>query len=371
MSTHCYPLQMHFILRPFHLVVLALANMINHEQAKVIEYLKVENGVLREQLHKRGVRARFTDRQRRRLAAAAKVLGRCVLRKLETIVTPDTLLRWHRQLVAKKYDTSAMRGKVGRPRIMKQIEELVVRIAESSPRWGYTRIRGSLWNLGHDVARTTIANILSRHGIEPSTERRKKTTWRQFLRAHWDCLAAADFFTTEIWSPVGLVRYHVFFVIKIATRQVEVAGIKHEPHGVWMEQIARNLTDAFDGFLRHHRYLICDRDPLFTKAFRDIFAATGVKTVRLPPRSPNLNPHAERFVLSIKSECLDRMIFFSENQLRHAVSEFVTHYHNERNHQGLGNVLLNADTPSINQDGEIVCSERLGGLLRYYYRKVA
>jgi len=345
--------------------------MINHEQAKVVEYLKVENGVLREQLKSRGGRLRFTDRQRCRLAAAAKALGRSILRKLATIVTPDTLLRWHRQLIARKYDGSSKHLCVCRPRIMKQIEELVVLIARNCPRWGYTRIRGSLWNLGHDVARTTIANILARHGIEPAPERKRKTTWRQFLRAHWDCLAAADFFTTEIWSPFGLVRYQVFFVIKLATRQVEVAGIKHDPYGAWMEQIARNLTDAFDGFLKHQRYLICDRDPLFTKAFRDILATTGVKTLRLPPRSPNLNSYAERFVLSIKSECLDQMIFFSERQLRHAISQYVAHYHTERNHQGLGNVLLEGSEPDSNQNGEIVCRERLGGLLRYYHRKAA
>ena len=363
---------MNFILRPFHLAVLALANMLHQEQAKIIEYMKVENSVLREQLKRHGGRIRFTDRQRCQLGAASKTLGRAVLRKLEPIVTPDTLLRWHRQLVARKYDASARRGKVGRPRIMQQIEVLVVRMARDNTGWGYTRIRGALWNLGHDVARTTIANILARHGIEPAPERRRKTTWRQFLRAHWDVLTAADFFTAEVWSPFGLVRYHVFFVIELATRKVQVVGIVHEPHGAWMEQIARNLTDAFDGFLRHHRFLICDRDPLYTIAFRDILAAAGLKTLRLPPRSPNLNPFAERFVLSIKSECLDRLILFSEKQLRNAVSQYVAHYHTERNHQGLGNALLSGDGPQEDcQEGEIVCRERLGGLLRYYHQKAA
>ena len=163
----------------------------------------------------------------------------------------------------------------------------------------------------------------------------------------------------------------VFFVIKIATRQVAVAGIKHEPHGAWMEQIARNLTDALDGLLQQYRFLICDRDPLFTKAFRNILATTGVKTLRLPPRSPNLNPHAERFVLSIKSECLDRLILFSEKQLRNAVLQYLVHYHTERNHQGLDNTLLMNEGPDCGERGEVVCRERLGGLLRYYYRKAA
>jgi transposase InsO family protein len=317
---------MHFILQPWHLVILALANIINQEQAKVVVYLKAENRVLREQLQHRGGRVRFTEGQRHRLAAAAKALGRSILRKLETIVTPDTLPRWHRLLVARKYDGSEKRCRFGRPRIMRKVEELVARMARDNPRWGYTRIRGALWNLGHDVARTTIANIL--------------------------------------------VRYHLFFVMKIATRQVKLAGIKHEPHGVWMEQIARNLTDAFEGFLRHYRYLICDRDPLYTTAFRNILFAAGVKTVRLPPRSPNLNPHAERFVLSIKSECLDRLILFSEKQLRNVVSQYVLHYHTERNHQGLDNRLLE-DDKATRSEGQVLCRERLGGLLRYYHRKAA
>ena len=138
-----------------------------------------------------------------------------------------------------------------------------------------------------------------------------------------------------------------------------------------MEQVARNLTDAFDGFLLGQHYLIHDRDPLFTKKFRDILGSAGVKTKKLPPRSPNLNPHAERFVLSIKSECFDRLILFSEGQLRRACNQFVAHYHAERNHQGLGNQLIDDNRLAANDDGEIACRERLGGLLKYYYHRDA
>ncbi len=214
-----------------------------------------------------------------------------------------------------------------------------------------------------------MANVLKRHGIEPAPER--KTTWKEFLRSHWDVLAAADFFTVEVWSPVGLVRYHVFFVIAVATRRVYFAGIIHDPYGDWMEQIARNLTDAFDGFLLGKRYLTHDRDPLFTKGFRDILAPAGVESVRLPPRSPNLNPHAERFVLSIKSECIDLLILFNERQLRRACTEFAAHYHRERNHQGLGNRLIDDAAIATHDDGHVVCNERLGGLLKYYNRRAA
>ena len=251
---------------------------------------------------------------------------------------------------------------------MQHIETLIVRMARQNP-WGYLRIQGALANLGHRVARTTIANVLARHGIDPAPER--KTTWKQFMQQHWELIAAADFFTVELWRPVGLVRYHVLFVMELSTRRVHIAGIIDQPYGQWMEQVARNLTDGFEGFLLGKRYLIVDRDPLFTKAFADILASAGVERVRLPPRSPNLNAHAERFVLSIKSECLSRLILFTEAQLRRAVASYAAHYHRERNHQGLGNRLIDARGLAANTDGAIECRTRLGGLLCYYRRKAA
>ena len=358
---------MHPTLTPWSLVVVALAGWLNREQEKVIEYLRAENDVLKEQAKGRG-RLRFTDGQRCLLAAKAKDLGRAALKKLETLVTPDTLLRWHRQLIAQKYDGSVKRGP-GRPGIIQKIEALIIKMATENPTWGYLRITGALANLGHTVARSTIANVLSRHGLSPAPDR--KTTWRQFLSAHWDVLAATDSFSVEVWSPFGLARYHVLFVIEIATRRVHIAGIMSDPHGAWMHQVARNLTDAVDGFLLGKRYLIMDRDPLFTRAFRETLNAAGVKPVRLPSRSPNLNAFAERFVLSIKSECLDKLIFFSEAQLRCAVTAYVAHYHEERNHQGLENRLITAAITAANTDGEVRCRRRLGGLLSYYHREAA
>ena len=352
------------IIEAWFVFVVSVAGWLNREQDKAVQYLLAQNKVLKEQLKDKGGRIRFTDEQRRLLAVKAKALGRAGLRILDTIVTPDTLLRWHHELIAKKYDGSGRR-EPGRPRVMPEIEALVVRMATEN-RWGYLRIVGALRNLGHTVARTTVANILKRHGIEPAPER--KTTWKEFIRSHWEVLAATDFFTVEVWSPVGLVRYHVFFVMAVATRRVHIAGIIHDPYGGWMEQIARNLTDAFDGFLQGKRYLIHDRDPLFTKKFRDIIATAGTKSVRLPPRSPNLNPHAERFVLSIKSECLDRLILFSEDQLLRVCKEYFSHYHCERNHQGLDNDLIDKSRLAANADGPVVGTERLGGLLKYYRR---
>jgi putative transposase len=356
------------LLQPWHLLVVAMAGIINREQAAVVEYLRVENEVLKEQLKGKGGRLRFTDDQRRRLAVKAKALGRKALRALDTVVTPDTLLRWYNKLIATKYDGSSRRGP-GRPTVLKEIEDLIVQLAVENATWGYGRIQGALKNLGHCVARSTIAAVLKRHGIEPAPKR--KTTWKQFLRAHWDTLAATDFFTVEVCSPVGLIRYHVLFVMEVCTRRVHIAGIVHNPHGAWMEQVARNLTDAFDGFLLGKTHLIHDRDPLFTAAFVDILASAGVEAVRLPPSSPDLNPHAERFVLSVKRECLSRLILLSEGQLRRACTAFLVHYHSERNHQGLGNALIDEGGLAANTDGQIQCRERLGGLLRYYHREAA
>src|SRR5262249_1235122 len=192
--------------------VVSIAGWLNQRNQQVIEYLVEENRVLREQMGHR--RFRFTDNQRRRLAAKAKKLGRKVLAQIATIVTPETLLAWHRKLIANKYDGSAFRT-AGRPRMSTEISNLVVRMAEENRGWGYLRLQGALANLGHAVARTTIANILKRHGIEPAPGRSRKTTWKEFLRRHWDQIIAADFFTMEVWTCTGLTRFMVLFLIDL------------------------------------------------------------------------------------------------------------------------------------------------------------
>src|SRR5215831_18431733 len=224
---------------PFRFLVVALAGWINQQQREVIDYLQTENRVLREHLD--ASRLRFTDDQRVRLAAKAKHLRRRVLQEIGTIVSPDTLLAWHRRLIARKYDGQGRRGP-GRPPVMAEIRRLVVRMAKENRDWGYTRIQGALANVGHNVGRGTIATILRQHGMEPAPERRKRTTWREFLKAHWDVLAAADFFTVEVWTAMGLTRYVVLFVIELATRRVHIAGIASEPDGAWVVQCGRQLA---------------------------------------------------------------------------------------------------------------------------------
>src|SRR5215831_2602186 len=238
----------------------------------MIDYLREENRVLRELLA--GSRLRLNDDQRRRLAARAKGLGRKILAELATIVTPETLLAWHRKLIAEKYDGSGRR-QVGRPSTDEEVESLVVRMAEENRDWGYRRIQGALSNLGHVLARSTIAEILKRRGIEPAPERKRTTTWKEFLSRHWEQIVAADFFTVEVWTPKGLIRFIVLFFIDLSTRRVEIGGIASVANGLWMSQIGRNVTDAMEGVLRGKRYLIHDRDPLFTTEFVGLLEGIG------------------------------------------------------------------------------------------------
>jgi putative transposase len=359
---------MQLVLDPFRFVLISIAGWMNQQQQQAIDYLREENRVLREQLG--GRRLRLNDDQRRRLAAKANGLARRVLAEIAKIVTPETLLAWHRKLIAQKYDGSGKRGP-GRPRTAGEIETLVVRMALENREWGYRRILGALSNLGHNLARGTIANILKQHGIEPAPERNRKTTWKEFLSRHWELIVAADFFTIEVWTRHGLQRFIVLFFIELSTRKVEIAGMARAANGLWMSQIARNLTDVDAGILTGKRYLIHDRDPLFTAEFLHMIADAGVKSVKLPPRSPNLNAHAERFVRTIKESCLERMILFGENSLRKAVEEFIAHYHFERNHQGLGNRLIVPPSLESNRTGAIQRRQRLGGMLNYYYRPAA
>ena len=356
------------LLDPFRFLLVTVAGWMNQRQLGVIDYRREENRVLREQLG--GKRLRLSDDQRRRLAAKTKGLGRTILAEVATLVTPETLLSWRRKLIARKYDGTGKRG-AGRSRTAAELEALVLRLAGENRDWGYRRIEGALSNLGHEIARSTIAAILERHGLEPAPERNRKTTWKEFLARHWDMIVATDFFTVEVWTKRGLQRFLVLFFIDLATCKVEIAGIAPVVNGLWMSQVARNLTDAVDGVLAGKKYLIHDRDPLFTAEFLKMLGAAGVKSVKLPPRSPNLNPHAERFVRSIKESCLDRMIFFGEASLRTAVQNFVEHYHAERNHQGLSNRIICPEAGPLGASGAIQRGQRLGGMLNYYYRDAA
>jgi transposase InsO family protein len=220
------------------------------------------------------------------------------------------------------------------------------------------------------VARRSLP-VLKRNGIEPAPERRKGTRWSTFLRAHWKVLAASDFFTVEVWTGRELVTQYLLFVISLADRAVEIAGITTRPDELWMLQIARNVTDPQVGAIRAKRYLIIDRDTKYSEQFRRLIRDNGTNVIRLPPMSPNLNAYAERFVRSIKDECLDRMIFIGQASLRRVVAEYMEHYHRERNHQGIENRLICAPAVVAANDGAVYRCARLGGMLNFYYHEAA
>ena len=287
-------------------------------------------------------------------------------------MTPDTLMRWYKRLIAQKFDGSKPRRQLGRPRVAEKIELLVVRMAEEHPTWGYRRIQGALANLWYHIDKITVRNILRRHHVDPAPQRRKGGVgWAQFLTMHWEVLAATDFFTVEVATWHGLVTYYVLFIMEVATRRVSVAGITARPTAAFMQPCTRQLTDPFDGFLLGKRYRLHDRDTKFTQAFDGLLKSSGVEPVILPPRSPNLNAHCERFVRSIKEEALDHMLMLGERSLSYVIHQYLVHYHTERNHQGLGNQLLSPAPDLGSHHSQVKPRERLGGLLSYYYRDAA
>ena len=282
-----------------------VTGLVNQELLLRNEYLIAENRMLRSHLPNR---LRLSDPERATLAEIAKRLGRKALNDIAQVAKPDTILGWYRRLIAQKFDGSRQRVYPGRPRICPEIEALVVRFARENRSWGYDRIAGALTNLGHVVSDQTIGNILRRHHIAPAPERRRRTTWKEFIQSHLEVLAGADFFSVEVLTWRGLITYYVLFFIEIGSRRVSLGGITRHPDACWMEQVARNATMQGTGYLNKCRYLLHDRDRKFCCAFRNTLEAGGVKCLALPARSPNLNSYAERWVRSIKEECLSRLI---------------------------------------------------------------
>ena len=331
--------------------------------------LAAENRILKAQLKGR---LKLSDAERATLGQIGHRLGRKALAELATVARPDTILAWYRKLVASKFDGSKARRGPGRPRIRREVEQLIVRMAEENRDWGYDRIAGALANLRYKVCDQTIGNVLQRHGLPPAPERKRTTTWQAFIRTHLALLAGTDFFTAEVLTLRGLVTYYVLFFSYLESRRVAIAGITVHPDAAWMKQMARNVIMEGCGILRDCRYLLHDRDSKYARSFRAIIASGGVEPLALPARSPNLNAYAERWVRALKEECLSKVILLGECSLRRALNEYVEHYHAERNHQGKGNVLLfPRDTDIRREPQPVQCRERLGGLLRYYHQEAA
>ena len=279
-------------------------------------------------------------------------------------MTPQTLLRWHRELVRRKW-TQAPRA-AGRPAVDDRIRQLVLRFARDNPRWGYPRIAGELLKLGLRVSPSTVRRILLIAGSGPAP-RRAGPSWRQFLRQQAAGMLACDFFTVE---TISLRRFYVLFFIALASRRVHLAGCTTNPTGAWLTQQARNLS--FTGIFERIRFLIHDRDSKFSGAFDEVFRSEGITVIHTPIRAPQANAYAERFVRTVRAECLDWLLILGRRHLEHVLRIYTAHYNRERPHRGLA--LLSPDSTRADPQqsgGEITRRDRLGGLIHEYRRAAA
>ena len=276
-------------------------------------------------LRRQQPRPRLEPADRAWLAAPCRLLPKS--RWLDFGVRPETLLRWHRRLVARRWTYPHRRP--GRPSIAEEIAALIVRIANESPAWGYQRIQGELLSLGHRVAATTIAGVLRAHGIHPAP-RRSSVTWRQFLRRQAAGIVACDFFSVDTVSPG---RLYVLFFIHHESRRVFVAGITANPTWAWVTQCARNVTAELRDAGVSVRYLLRDCDGKFGPSFDAVWQGEGAKIVRSPMRAPNANAVADRWVRTVRSECTDRLLIVNERHLRRLLNRHVRHYNEHRPHR--------------------------------------
>jgi len=331
----------------------------------MVEYLKAENQILRDKLPKR---ITVTPCERARLVKLGTALGGA-LKDLITIVSPRTFARWVSGANARA--KSAPARKPGRPRTAEEIRELVIKIANENG-WGSLRVHGELKKLGiHNISRSTVVNILREANIDPGPKR-GEGTWSQFIARHAATLWAADFISVRTLTACGFVELYLLFYIHIGSRRVIVSAPSANPDAAWVAQQARNATMQMAEWNLSATHLIIDHDSKFASSFDAVFESEGTEIIRVGPAAPNLSPYAERWVRTLRSECVDYFIVVGERHLHHLVTSFVAHYLEERPHQGLGNVPLPdaeraADEPAILKfpSGEVRCRQRLGGLLRH------
>jgi putative transposase len=342
-----------------------LASATDKALAEYLEYLKAENRILRSKLP---ARVPVTPAERERLVKLGKPLGKAI-KDLITIVSPRTFLRWANGETPARADQQP--AKRGRPATPVDVKELILKLARESG-WGYTRILGELKKLGvRKVARSTVVKILKDNGLEPGPQR-GEGSWADFLKRHATTLWACDFFTVKVWTKAGLVDFFVLFFLQVGSRRVYLANVTPHPDRDWVTQQARNFAMTLDEITDKPRFLIRDRDTKFVASFDTVMKAEEIEVIKTAIRAPNQNAYAERFVQTVRQECLDHFLICGEKHLRHLLTEFLAHYHRERAHQGLDNRPPVA-TPPPESPGpvsveKIVCTERLGGLLKHYQR---
>ncbi|MGH7043488.1 MAG: integrase core domain-containing protein [Acetobacteraceae bacterium] len=347
-----------------HLLMRRLLRMFVGTSA--VRVLEVENAVLRHQLtvlHRKAQRPRLRRRDRLLLAAASSLLPR--ERWSVFVISPQTLLRWHRELVRKRW--TFRRRCPGRPRVDAALRELVLRLARENPSWGCVRIQGELRKLGVHVGATTIRSLLRRAGIGPAP-RRGGPTWSEFLRAQAQGIMACDFLTVD---TVWLRRLYVLFFIEISSRRVHLAGVSANPNSMWVSQQARNL--AIDDRLGDVCYLIHDRDTKFSRPFDEVFRAEGVDVIKTPVRAPRANAIAERWVRSAREECLDHILIVGRRHLERTLGHYVAHYNACRPHRALALAAPETELPEArgSPPAEIGRRDVLGGLIHEYYPAAA
>ncbi len=333
-----------------------------NDPARDIELLVLRHQL--EVLSRQVGRASFRRRDRLLLAATSRLLPR--ERRDVFLVKPRTLLRWHRELVRRKWTYRRALGP-GRPRLDDVTVELILRLVRENPRWGYQRVRGELLKLGTAVSATAIRTIVRRAGLGPAP-RRGRPTWRQFLGQQAAAILACDFFTVE---TARLKTLYVLFFIELSTRRVHVAGVSAHPHSAWITQQARNL--AIDGRLEDVFFLIPDRDAKFCGPFDEVFRTEGFGVVRTPNRAPQANAFAERWVRTVRQECLDDVLVWGRGHLERVLRDYVHHYNAERPHRGLRlDRPIRRPTPtSTGGGGTVERRDRLGGLIHEYFRRAA
>ncbi|MBI1246746.1 transposase [bacterium] len=334
-----------------------------------IEFLKAENEMLRRRVPKQKIFLRQEERER--LLKLGLVLGPAI-RQMITIVDYSTFRRWVR-----KADGEDMAKKTGRPRIAVIIREFVVRVAKETG-WGYSRILGEIRKLGlGNVSRQTVKNILVENGLDPGPKR-SRGTWSEFLKAHQETLWQCDFFSKRIWTPTGRRQVFALAFINVATRKVIVTPSAFSTGGKWIEQQARAFLEHVETEGLVCTILMRDMDKAFSERFHSVFNGRGIEVKPVGPRAPNLNAFIERWIQSLKQEALDHFIVFGQSHFDFIVREYVAHYHEERPHQGIGNVLLlqrgepecegtDDEVPALSM-ADIQCQERLGGILKSYSR---
>jgi len=324
-----------------------------------------EIAVLRHQLavlHRQVRRPRYTPSDRLMLGGLARLLPR--ERWSAFLVRPATLVRWHRELVARRWSYPHTGGRARG--LDSAVVEVVLRLARANPRWGYVRIVGEARKLGITVSATSVRRILRRHGIGPAPRRHRGPTWVQFLRAQAAGTLACDFFTVE---TIGLTRLYVLFVVEVGRRRVHLAGITARPTGGWVAQQARNLLMDLDGHASRFRFLIRDRDAKFTAAFDAVFATAGIEALKIPPRAPRANAYAERWVRTARTECLDWLLIRNAQHLHRILTIYLQHYNSARPHRGL-DLQTPVEAPATPEDasGPIERIDVLGGLIHQYQR---